>query len=153
MMSSTDSEHTTAFFIAISVHSCPRASSTSGRSAASGAPSSSAARTCSAVATCSPRHLSNACAGAVPLVGQHEVQGARWVLVFPLQDTQWGAASQNCASIPCTVTPGTLFLLSLCSESTKLTLYKSFRRVLGYFVLQAWRQGGVGMQLGAYAAF
>ncbi len=53
----------TAFFMANSVHSCPRASSTSGRSVASVAVGSSTAwRTFSTVVVCSVRHLSNACA-------------------------------------------------------------------------------------------
>ena len=61
IMMSTLSEQMTAFFMANSVHSCPRASSTSGRNMASVAAGSLTAwRTFSTVAVCSSRHLSNA---------------------------------------------------------------------------------------------
>lgn len=62
MMRRTLSEQMTAFFMAKSVHSCPRASSTSGRSPASETLASLTAwRTLIAVEVCSLRHLSNAC--------------------------------------------------------------------------------------------
>ena len=79
MMMRTLSLQMTAFFMANSVHSCPRASSTRGRSAASDALASATAwRTASTVALCSARHLSNACAAqrallkGLPMLGHAE---------------------------------------------------------------------------------
>ena len=80
MMIRTLSEQITAFFMAKSVHSCPRASSTSGRSAASEAELSLTAwRTVSTVVVCSLRHLSKAC---ITSAFTQQISTAKKVLSF-----------------------------------------------------------------------